>query len=98
MKNKIIIGLSFAVVLLVLIGIISALSVTIKNQKRKIVELEIRIEKAERERKAAERVAEETKKINEKYKKEAESADLLSDSAVSDFNNLFGLYDNGRDL
>ena len=98
MKNKIIIGLSVAVVLLILIGVISALSVTIKIQKRKIAELEIKIEKAERERAAAERVAEETKKINEKYKKEADSADVLSDTAVSDFNNLFGLYNDGRDL
>ena len=98
MKNKIIIGLSVAVVLLILIGVISALSVTIKSQKRKIAKLEIRIEKAEREREAAERVAEETKKINEKYKKKAESADVLSDSAVSDFNSLFGLYNDGRNL
>lgn len=98
MKNKVIIGLSVTVALLILIGIISALSVTIKNQKRKISELEIKIEKAERERKAAERVAEEIRKINEKYKKEAESADVLSDSAVSDFNSLFGMYNDGRDL
>lgn len=98
MKNKVIIGLSVAVALLVLIGIIAALSVTIKNQKRKIAELEIKIEKAEREREAAERVTEETKKINEKYKKKAESADVLSDSAVADFNELFGLYNDGRNL
>lgn len=95
MKNKVIIGLSAAVVLLVLVGVIAALSVTIKNQKRKIAELEIKIEKAEREREAAERVAEETKKINAKYKKKAESADVLSDSAVTDFNELFGLYNDG---
>lgn len=98
MKNKVIIGLSVTVALLILIGVIAALSVTIKNQKRKIAELEIRIEKAEREREAAERVAEETKKINEKYKKEAESADVLSDSAVTDFNELFRLYNDGRNL
>lgn len=98
MKNKVIIGLSVAVALLVLIGVIAALSVTIKNQKRKIAELEIKIEKAEREREAAERVTEETKKINEKYKKKAESDDVLSDSAVVDFNELFGLYNDGRNL
>ena len=92
MKNKVIIGLSVTVALLILIGIISALSLTIKNQKRKIAELEIRIEKAEREWEAAERVAEETKKINEKYKKEASAADCLSDSAVSDFNKLLWLF------
>ena len=69
MKNKVIIGLSATVVLLILIGVISALSVTINSQKRKIAELEIKIEKAEREREAAERVAEQEKKINEKYKK-----------------------------
>lgn len=95
MKNKIIIGLSVAVVLLILAGIIAALSVTIKNQKREIVELKIKIEKAEREREAAERVAEQEKKINEKYKKEASAADVLSDTAISDFNNLFGLYNDG---
>ena len=98
MKNKVIIGLSATVALLVLIGIIAALSVTIKNQKRKIAELEIRIEKAEREREAAERVAEQEKKINEKYKKEASAKDVLSDTAISDFNDLFGLYNDGRDL
>lgn len=95
MKNKIIIGLSVAVVLLILAGIIAALSVTIKNQKREIVELKIKIEKAEREREAAERVAEQEKKINDKYKKKASTADVLSDSAVSDFNELFGLYNDG---
>lgn len=95
MKNKIIIGLSVTVALLILVGIIAALSVTIKNQKREISELKIKIEKAEREREAAERVAEQEKKINEKYKKEASAADVLSDSAVADFNELFGLYNDG---
>jgi len=98
MKNKVIIGLSATVAMLILIGIISALSAAVKNQKRKIAELEIKIEKAEREREAAERVAEEAKKINEKYKKEAKSADVLSDSAVSDFNSLFRLYNDGRGI
>lgn len=93
MKNKVIIGLSTTVVMLILVGVVAAMSATIRRQKREIIALEEKAEKAEKEREAAQNFAEKERKINEKYKKiNISSKNSLSVDDIDDFNSLIRLY------
>lgn len=93
MKNKIIAILCAALSATIVVIVIISLSATIRRQKREIIALEVRAEKAEKEREAAQNFAEKERKINEKYKKiNISSKNSLSDDDIDDFNSLIRLY------